>query len=505
MKTRLLTLLIVIVSALALSACIEVEVSDVESLSLIGWNAQEYYESSDTPLDLSSASITVTFTAESGEEPLSVDLSDTELVVSGTAPIDVQGKTLDLSDPGDYYIRFAYIGVSVTVNYKVVENLVDSSDDIATLFGSWSGTTWTDGTLQSGDSVYFAPGNYYISQPLKLTKSLNVVGPTSDSASVTLTDLETTLHTTNYQGVIFEVAASPVSISNMTLQLSANVIATKHRGIITVVTGATGTTTVTNNIMRGLWQPNILFANLYTQGIKHLSPGSKLVAHDNTIYNLRTGMDIYSNPGTEYDIQDNNIFHTKGGILFQRNSTHSLNRVYQLDNSIILNNTWDSTSPLYLSHNEWDIVYFGNVISKMTAQQILLASSNNNDAYILDRMEGTTMDDLTNNRSHSFVVLAEDLDHFALNINEHVYKTTTDGYNGYLLNDSNWYLDPVGGQAGDRGGNRDFYWKPATNLTMTFECVPFGGIIMQWDPAQNGGHGAFVEVEYTYSEWLDEQ
>lgn len=259
--------------------------------------------------------------------------------------------------------------------------------------------------------------------------------------------------------------------------------------------------------MRGLWPGSILFFNLEAAGVtiqNGQEPEVEIYIWNNEIFNLRTGVSAHVNGTTAFELVGNNIYHTKGGLLFRDTTLE-----FQMNTAVIENNTWTSQYPeLYLSHNEWDIVYFNSVDRRASAEQLIDASEKNNGAYVLNRLPSGpvgVLEGSIHNRSHAFVVNPEDLDDFKLHINEAAYATSqttneyddTDYVNGSLNSSSTWYLDYGSGDKGDRGGNRDFYWKPAESIETAYEAIVYGGKIMVWDSSIH----EFVEHTVDWDAW----
>lgn len=523
---KLLLLVSMVVFAFLLVSCKTLTVNEVESLSIAGWDVQERYRLNQS-VSLSDASVTVHYVASAGKDDLTLPFSTASLVFSGSGTIS--GGILKTDTLGKFDISVTYDDASVTVSYEIVKNLILPGDTINSAY--FNG-------LNVGETVYVAAGTHFVSTSITLPKAVNIVGSTLGQSIINYTNQGSGIPN------LFIINRAPTLISNLTLQVGGSDLT--HGGLISIVPNTitdSGEIRIENNIIRGTWLSNILFFNLFAQGIG-ISTTDKncanvdIVINNNEIYNLRSGIVITR--GTTGNVHtltitNNNIFHTKGGmLLYQLNANDN-----EITNITVTNNTWDSIDPSkYLSHSEWDIVWFNWSDTLFT--KILSSSVANNGAYVLDRNQSFAYDSIdgtepkilgtatlqTYNRSHVFIVLPNDLANFRLNVNANAYKsnlsawsvsvatyshagslsyTSVVGETGIynLLSRNNpgdhpWYLDPISGAAGDRGGNRDFYWKPATSLAMALECIVAGGTIMLYVPGV--GYVAHTQAEVTAHE-----
>jgi hypothetical protein len=233
--------------SLLLFACVDVvEVEEVETLELTGFELLEYFKTGET-YSLESALVTVKFTAESGKDDLVLSLNSSDLVIGGTG-YDPQTKAINTEGTGDKSILIAYGGVSVELNFKIVQHLIDNSiEDLQGVFT-------TALSSQVPREVYFNAGDYFLTGTIELTESISIFGPVHGTATITS------------PSNIFRVQQPGTTIKNMTLQLSSDV-GSASGGIIDVTSTLAGDVVIENNIIRSLASGRILLDNDASQGI----------------------------------------------------------------------------------------------------------------------------------------------------------------------------------------------------------------------------------------------
>jgi hypothetical protein len=125
---RILIILTLLASILAVSACTEIVIDEIKTLQVTNLNVEEF--AVDSEIDLSKIKVTVVYTDDSDREDETLDLDEVNFYLRGpdNALIDVErtaGLKFTPEDAGTYSLYVSYGGVSVTITFDVPGDATD--------------------------------------------------------------------------------------------------------------------------------------------------------------------------------------------------------------------------------------------------------------------------------------------------------------------------------------------------------------------------------------------
>ena len=240
-----------------------------------------------------------------------------------------------------------------------------------------------------GDTINVDAGEYGMNKTLEVDKmDVTIKGLDTGTAKI--------VGTSANAKQVFNVTGQGVTIENLEVTVNGG-YATDHDEYATALIGVDNSgAIIKDNTIYGNYAVGTSLASMFTRGITVNSGSYLSEITGNTIHNVRNG--IVVRYGNSAEVNNNVIFNTKGGIMnYTSNDADAANRTMS-------GNSWTSTVPGMIDHNEWDIVWnSGGGYAPADGYVPIIALSNaNNGAYVLDR-RALSQDGLVGNRSHVFV------------------------------------------------------------------------------------------------------
>lgn len=363
---KLMLLITICLLVLTFIGCAR-RVNEVEWIEIRGLDIQEYYRFGDDYL-LTGVEVEVKYVDDPQTQVLSVD--DTRVSLRGNG-LDADALKLDTTTTGEKTLRISVGGVSVAVQFSVVYYLVEPHQSLKDLYDS----IVSEYPERLDDIIYIGPGNHTVSAQIDVTEMMHFIGPIYDTAKLI----------SDPQARIFNISASDVVIKNLTLTTVS--YGTSATGLIEVRTGGFGLI-VENNILFGAYSAEYNYSQMHVFGVRvedNVGGTNLITVENNVIYNVRQSIQLKQSGSTNIGIiRNNNIFHTKGGILINpANEAVAAAQVWE-------GNFWTATVPGFRDHNEWDIVFHtdkltGNYMQWHSYNANLTLSTNNGNGFVLDR------------------------------------------------------------------------------------------------------------------------
>jgi hypothetical protein len=238
--------------------------------------------------------------------------------------------------------------------------------------GHYDPSVWV---ADAGDTINVAAGEYGMSKTLDIDKwdsslgGVTIKGPDTGTAKI--------VGTSEAAKQVFNVTAHGATIDGLEVTLN-NGYASNHDEYPTALIGINNSgAIIKNNTIYGNYPIGTSHANMFTRGITVAGGAFSSEITGNTIYNVRNGIVVHT--GNTALINNNVIFNTKGGIMnYTSNDDDAAKRTMN-------GNSWASTIPGMIDHNEWDIVWNSATYGFPNYHDsIVKVSEDNYGAYILD-------------------------------------------------------------------------------------------------------------------------